>query len=150
MTALEVSLLSGGLTGLFKLDGVAVTYILQGRQQLALAQDERIRNRRAETYVAMLQYQGGGMVAGDIESATAREWAVRDELTAKVAAFASDEVRDLWQQSALQTRQADQSRTGDGSAKTHAETPGTRWSARHSLGSKTSDADPTSQVRFGR
>ena len=58
-------------------------------------------SRRAETYVDMLQYQGSGMVEGYIESASDREWAVRDQLTAKAAAFASDEVRDLWQQSAL-------------------------------------------------
>ena len=57
-------------------------------------------SRRAETYVDMLQYQGSGMVEGFIETASAREWAIRDELTAKAAAFASDKVRDLWQQSA--------------------------------------------------
>jgi hypothetical protein len=44
------------------------------------------------------------MVEGFIESASEREWAVRDQLTAKAAAFASDEVRDLWQQSALAKR----------------------------------------------
>ena len=60
-------------------------------------------SRRAETYVALLQYQGSGMVEGEIESATAPEWAVRDELTAKAKAFASDKVKvlALWQQSAL-------------------------------------------------
>lgn len=61
-------------------------------------------DRRAEMFVAMLQYQGSGMVEGDIEAATAQEWAVRDELTAKAAAFASDEVRDLWQESAWANR----------------------------------------------
>jgi hypothetical protein len=101
MTTLEANLLTGGLTGLFALAGVVVTLIVQGHQQRGLAQDERTWNHRAETYVAMLQYQGSGMAPGYIESATAREWAVRDELTAKAAAFASDEVRDLWQQSAL-------------------------------------------------
>jgi hypothetical protein len=101
MTVLEATLLTAGLTGFFTLAGVVVTYLLQGRQQRALAQDERMWSRRAETYVDMLQYQGSGMVEGYIESATDREWAVRDELTAKAAAFASDEVRDLWQQSAL-------------------------------------------------
>jgi hypothetical protein len=104
MTALEAGLLTGGLTGLFTLAAVVVTYLLQGRQQRALAQDERMWSRRAETYVAMLQYQGSGMVEGYIETASEREWAVRDELTAKAAAFASDEVRDLWQQSALAKR----------------------------------------------
>jgi len=63
--------------------------------------DEHMWSRQADTYVAMLQYQGSGMVEGYIETATDREWAVRDELMAKAAAFASDEVRDLWQQSAL-------------------------------------------------
>jgi hypothetical protein len=58
-------------------------------------------SRRADTYVDMLQYQGSGMVEGYIESASAQEWAVRDVLTAKAAAFASDEVWDLFQQSAV-------------------------------------------------
>lgn len=101
MTTLEASLLTGGLTGLLTLAGVVATLIIQGRQQRGLAQDERMWSRRAETYVAMLQYQGSGMAEGYITAATAREWAVRDELTAKAAAFASDEVRNLWQQSAL-------------------------------------------------
>jgi hypothetical protein len=101
MTALEATLLTAGLTGFFTLAGVVVTYLLQGRQQRALAQDERMWSRRAETYVDMLQYQGSGMVEGYIEAATDREWAVRDELTAKAAGVASDEVRELWQQSAL-------------------------------------------------
>jgi hypothetical protein len=51
------------------------------------------------TYVSLLQYHGSGMVEGAIETATAPEWAVRDELTA--TAFASDEVLGLWQKSAL-------------------------------------------------
>lgn len=101
MTGLEAGLLTGGLTGLFALAGVVVTYLLGGRQQRALAQDERMWSRRAETYVVLLQYQGSGMVEGYIESASAQEWAVRDELTAKAKAFASDEVLDLWQKSAL-------------------------------------------------
>jgi hypothetical protein len=63
--------------------------------------DEHMWSRQADTYVAMLQYQGSGMVEGYIETATDREWAVRDELMAKAAAFASDEVGDLWQQSAM-------------------------------------------------
>jgi hypothetical protein len=100
MTGLEVGLLTGGLTGLFTLAGVVATYLLQGRQQRALAQDERMWNRRAETYVSLIQYQGSGMAEGDRETATAQEWAVREELTAKAKAFASDEVWDLWQKSA--------------------------------------------------
>ena len=87
MTALEATLLAAGLAGFFTLAGVVVTYLLQGRQQRALAQDERMWSRRAETYVDMLQYQGSGMVEGFIESASEREWAVRDQLTAKAAAW---------------------------------------------------------------
>jgi hypothetical protein len=89
------------LTGIFALAGSLITYLVQGRQQRALAQDERLWSRQAETYVAMLQYQGSGMIEGYHGAATAKEWAVRDELTAKAAAFASDEVRKLWQESAL-------------------------------------------------
>ena len=48
----------------------------------------------------MLHYQGSSMVEGYVEATTDREWTVRDQLTAKAVAFASDEVRDLWQQSA--------------------------------------------------
>jgi len=97
MTVLQASL----LTGLFTLAAVVVTSLLQGRQQRALEQDKRMWDRKAKMYVAMLRYQGSGMVEGDIDSATAQEWAVRDELTAEAAAFATNEVRDLWQQSAL-------------------------------------------------
>jgi hypothetical protein len=96
MAALEASLLSGFLAGLFTLAGALAAH----RLQRSLAQDERMWSRRAETYVSLLQYQGSGMVEGDIESATAPEWNVREELTAKAKAFASDEVLDLWQKSA--------------------------------------------------
>lgn len=97
MTALEASLLASVLTGFFTLAGAFASNILQR----SLGQDERMWSRRAETYVALLQYQGSGMVEGQIEAATAPEWAVRDELTAKARAFASNEVLDLWQKSAL-------------------------------------------------
>jgi len=40
------------------------------------------------------------MIEGYRGAATAAEWHVRDELTAKARAFASDEVWSLWQQSA--------------------------------------------------
>jgi hypothetical protein len=93
-------LLVGVLSGLFALAGSLTTLFLQGRQQRAMARDERLWSRRAETYVALLQYQGGGMVEGYRGARTAKEWAVRDELAAKAAAFASDVVRELWQQSA--------------------------------------------------
>lgn len=97
MTVLEASLLASVLTGFFTLAGAYASNILQR----SLGQDERMWSRRAETYVALLQYQGSGMVEGQIEAATAPEWAVRDELTAKARAFASNEVLDLWQKSAL-------------------------------------------------
>jgi hypothetical protein len=89
------------LGGLLALTGSLLVLLVQGRQQRALAQDERLWTRRAETYVAVLQYQGGGMVEGYRGARTASEWAIRDELTAKVAAYATDAVRKLWQQSAL-------------------------------------------------
>ena len=101
MTTLEAGLLTGGLGGLISLASVVFTLVVQGRQQRGLARDERMWSRRAETYVTLLQYQGSGMAEGYVTAATAREWAVMDELTAKAAAFASDEVRNLWQQSAL-------------------------------------------------
>jgi len=97
MTTLDASLLTGFLTGFFALAGAFTTH----RLQRTAAQDERMWNRRAETYVSLLQYHGSGMVEGAIETATAPEWAVRDELTAKATAFASDEVLGLWQKSAL-------------------------------------------------
>ena len=49
----------------------------------------------------MLRYQGLGMVEWYQGPRGADEWAVRDELAAKVSAFATDKVRELWQQSAL-------------------------------------------------
>jgi hypothetical protein len=75
---------------------------LQAEHDLAREreQDERLWSRRADTYVALLQYQGSGMLKGYRGAAGADEWAIRDELTAKAAAFASDAVRELWQQSA--------------------------------------------------
>ena len=93
-------LLVGVLSGLFALAGSLATLFLQGQQQRVMARDERLWSRRAETYVVLLQYPGGGMVEGHRGARTAKEWAVRDELTAKAAAFASDVVRELWQQSA--------------------------------------------------
>ena len=50
------------LTGLFTLAAGLSTLFLQGRQQRVAAQDERLWTRRAETYVALLQYQGLGVV----------------------------------------------------------------------------------------
>ena len=94
------AVLAGVVTGLFTLAAALATLFLQGRQQRAVVQDERLWSRRAETYVALLQYQGVGMIEGYRGAATDPEWAIRDELTAKAAAFASDEVRELWQQSA--------------------------------------------------
>jgi hypothetical protein len=75
--------------------------------QRTAAQDERIWNRQAETYVLLLQHHGSGMVDEDVEYATAQEWAVRDELTARAKAFASDEVLSLWQESARANRRLD-------------------------------------------
>jgi hypothetical protein len=97
MTAVVVASV---LTGLFTLAASLGTLFLQGRQQRGMAQDERLWTRQAETYVALLQYQGSGMVEGYRGPRSAQEWAVVDELTAKAAAFASDVVRELWQQTA--------------------------------------------------
>ena len=97
MTAVVVASV---LTGLFTLAASLGTLFLQGRQQRGMAQDERLWTRQAETYVALLQYQGSGMVEGYRGPRSAQEWAVVGELTAKAAAFASDVVRELWQQSA--------------------------------------------------
>jgi hypothetical protein len=88
------------LTGLFTLAAGLSTLFLQGRQQRVAAQDERLWTRRAETYVALLQYQGLGVVEGYNGARSAQEWAVVGELTAKASAFASEEVHELWQQSA--------------------------------------------------
>lgn len=89
------------LGGLLALAASLIVLLVQGRQQRALAQDDRLWARRAETYVAVLQYQGSVMLEGYRGAGPARDWAIRDELTAKVAAFATDAVRELWQQSAL-------------------------------------------------
>jgi hypothetical protein len=51
--------------------------------------DEHLRHLRAKTYIDMLQYQGGGMMEDPPDAATAQEWAVRDELTARAKLFAS-------------------------------------------------------------
>jgi hypothetical protein len=93
------------IAGVFALAGVAVTLLVQGRQQRQRAQDERLWNRRADAYVAMLRYQGRGMVEGYRGAAPAEDWNVRDELAAKAAAFASQKVWDLWQQSAESNRE---------------------------------------------
>ena len=69
MTTLDASLLTGFLTGFFALAGAFATH----RLQRTAAQDERMWNRRAETYVSLLQYHGSGMVEGAIETATAPE-----------------------------------------------------------------------------
>src|SRR5262249_50739887 len=98
---MTAQLLAAMLGGLLALAGSLVVLLVQGRQQRALAQDERLWTRRAETYVVVLQYQGSAMVEGYRGAGSAGEWAIRDELTAKVAAFATDAVRELWQQSAL-------------------------------------------------
>lgn len=97
MTTVLVSI----LTGLFTLAAALGTQVLQGRQARDSAQDERLWNRRAETYVAMLEFRGSGMLEGYRGGFTAQELAVRDSLTAQAAAFASDEVRARWQASAL-------------------------------------------------
>lgn len=62
MTAQLLAVLLGGLLALA---GSLIDLLFQGRQQRALAQDERLWTRRAETYVAVLQYQGSGMVEGE-------------------------------------------------------------------------------------
>lgn len=76
--------------------------VIHGNVMLpAPAQDERLRSMQVDTYVAMLRYKGGGMLEDPPETATAEEWAVRGELMAKAEAFASGEVWELWQKSAL-------------------------------------------------
>jgi hypothetical protein len=99
-----VTALLAGFFGVFAT--VVGAFITQHLQRTA-AQDERIWDRRAETYVLLLQHHGSGMVDEDVESATAQEWAVRDELTARAKAFASDEVLSLWQESARANRRLD-------------------------------------------
>lgn len=94
-------LLTGLLGGLIGLAGSLIVMLVQGRQQRALAQDERLWTRRAETYLAVLQHQGHGMPEGYRGPHAASEWPIRDELTAKVAAFATNAVRGLWRQLAL-------------------------------------------------
>ena len=93
------AVLASVLTGLFTLAAAGITLFLQERHQLAMAREERLWSRQAETYVALLQYQGSGMIEG--YGGSAEELAIRDELTAKATAFASDVVLKLWQQSAL-------------------------------------------------
>jgi hypothetical protein len=88
------------ITGVFTLLAALMTLAFQGHQQRGQAQDERFWNRRADTYVAMLQYQGSGMLEDFRGAASSAEWLVRDDLTAKASAFASDEVWNLGQQSA--------------------------------------------------
>ena len=88
------------VAGVFTLAAVLTTLMVQGWQQRRQAQDERLWGRRADTYVAMFRYRGSGMVEGYRGAASLEEWEVRDELTAKAGAFASDRVYELWQQSA--------------------------------------------------
>jgi hypothetical protein len=101
------ALLTGVITGLFALAGSVIVLVVQGRQHRSMAQDERLWTRRAEIYVAVLRFQGPGMVEWYQGPRTADEWANRDELTAKVAAFASDKVQKLWQQSAQASLELD-------------------------------------------
>jgi hypothetical protein len=95
------------LAGFFGVFATVVGAFVTQRWQRTAAQEERIWNRQAETYVLLLQHHGSGMVDENIEYATAREWAIRDELTARAKAFASDEVLSLWQESARANRRLD-------------------------------------------
>lgn len=88
------------IAGVFALVGALATLMVQGRQQRIQTQDERLWSHRADTYVAMLQYQGSAMLEGYRGGATKEEWSVLGELTAKAEAFASNEVWNLWQESA--------------------------------------------------
>lgn len=95
-----ITVLVAILTGMFTLVAPLMAQSMQGRRERDAAHDDRLWNRRAETYVSMLQFQGSGMIEGYQGSATARELAVREELTARAAAFSSDSVWTLWQTSA--------------------------------------------------
>ncbi|MCU1643107.1 MAG: hypothetical protein JWN03_3382 [Nocardia sp.] len=75
------------------------TLVLQARYQRIRAREDRVWSRCAETYIDLLRYQSSGM-SEHSETATANELAVREDLSAKVAAFASKAVYELWQQSA--------------------------------------------------
>jgi len=88
------------LGGVLAIAGGIVTSILQRRQ----AREERMWNRRAELYVDLIRYKSGGMVSGYRGPRTQEEWAVVDQLSARAAAFASDAVQELWQDSARASR----------------------------------------------
>lgn len=87
------TMLSVILGGLIALVASVITLFIQGRQQRSLARGERLGTRRADTYVALLHYQGSGMMED--------YGGPYDELTARVAAFATDDVRDLWRKSVV-------------------------------------------------
>lgn len=95
------AILASGLTGLFALAAALGTLLIQQRHQRAMAREERLWSRRAETYVDVLQHHDSAPAAGYRAPGNARELAIRGDLTARVAAFASAAVRDLWQWSAL-------------------------------------------------
>ncbi|MBQ1159453.1 hypothetical protein KBZ21_15220 [Streptomyces sp. A73] len=96
MTELAAVLLGGALA----LAGGVATSLLERRR----AREERIWNRRAELYVDLIRYQGGGMVEGYRGPRGREEWAVAGQLSARAAAFASDAVQKLWQDSARASR----------------------------------------------
>jgi len=56
--------LASVVTGVFTLAAAFSTLWLQARHQRDMAQDERLWSRRAETYLALLQYQGMGVIEG--------------------------------------------------------------------------------------
>jgi hypothetical protein len=104
---MTAQLLTGLLTGVLAIAASVIVLVVQGRQQRSMAQDERLWTRRAETYVSVLRYQGLGMVEWYQGPRGADEWANREELAAKVAAFATDKVAKLWQRSAEAALQLD-------------------------------------------
>lgn len=69
MTAVLASL----VTGLFTLAAALTALLLQMRHQRDMAQAERLWSHRAETYVALLQYHGAGLIEEYGGPATAQE-----------------------------------------------------------------------------
>lgn len=81
-------------------------FLLQARHQRRMAHEDRLWSRRAETYVELLQHQDAGTTKGKYSGGTitfGRE--VLGGLTAKTTAFASNAVRELWQESSASSIQ---------------------------------------------
>ncbi|MFF6842846.1 hypothetical protein ACFY8X_29395 [Streptomyces tanashiensis] len=90
------------LGGLLALTGGFGVAMVQARQQTRLNHEKDIRDRRAALYLDLLANLSGRVTHSEdpflraYGPTSTEDYALRNELTARVALFASPEVRGLW------------------------------------------------------